>query len=186
MIRINLLPVREAQRRARLYTQLVVALIALGLTVAGCFGLYVVKAAQISKKKADIHAAQTEINRLKKAIGEVAGFKKKQAELQGKLDILVQLKEKKNGPVHLLDDLSRILPAKLWVDSFKESGGRINIDGVGLNEETVASFLRDLEGSPYYKDVELTVTKQTTKKDLKFQDFSIICQVETPPKKNAQ
>lgn len=184
MIRINLLPVREAQKKARFFTQLAVALVVLGVTVAACFGFYVVKAAQISKKKEDIQTAQTEINRLKKTLGDVTGFKKKQAELQGKLDVLAQLKEKKNGPVLLLDDLSRILPTKLWVNSFKESGGKVSIEGVGLNEETVATFLRDLEGSPYYKNVELKVTKQTTKKSFKFQEFSIDCSVETPVRKN--
>lgn len=184
MIRINLLPVREAQKRAKFFTQMMVVLIVLGITVAACFGLYTVKAAQISKKKDDIHAAQSEINRLKKTLGDVTGFKKKQAELQGKLDVLAKLKEKKNGPVHLLDDLSRILPTKLWVKSFKESGGRVSIEGVGLNEETVASFLRDLENSPYYKDVELKLTKQTTKKSIKLQDFSVACRVETPARKN--
>jgi type IV pilus assembly protein PilN len=186
MIYINLLPVREAQRRARFFAQLSVAIVALGITIAACFGLYVVQATQISKKQDDIQTAQSEIFRLKKTIGEVAGFKKKQAELQGKLDILAQLKEKKNGPVHLLDDLSRILPAKLWVNSYKESGGNISIAGVGLNEETVATFLRDLEASAYYKDVELKVTKQTTKKSLKFQEFSVACKVETPTKKKAE
>lgn len=182
MIRINLLPVREAQKRARIFTQLAVGIAVLAVTVLACAGLYFAKAAQISHKKEDIRTAQQEINRLKKAIGEVADFKKKQAELQGKLDVLNDLKAKKSGPVHLLDDLSKVLPSKLWIESFKESGGKISIDGVGLNEEMVATFLRDLESSPYYRNVELKVTKQTKKKDLKLQQFSISCQVETPPR----
>lgn len=186
MIRINLLPVREAQRRAKLMTQVAATIVVVAVSLLACFGLYVAKATQISKKKEAIEAAQAEINSLKKAIGEVAGFKKKQAELQGKLDVLNELKEKKNGPVHLLDELSRVLPSKLWVDSFKESGGGISIDGVGLNEETVALFLKNLEESPYYKNVELKVTKQAKKKDLKLQQFSVSCQVDAPKKPQAK
>lgn len=186
MIRINLLPVREAQKRAKLLTQMAVSLVVLGVVIVGCFGLYFFKATQIAKKKAEIKAAQTEINQLKKAIGEVASFKNKQKELQGKLDVLSELKAKKSGPVHLLDELSSVLPAKLWVESFKESGGGISIDGVGLNEETVATFLRDLESSSYYKNVELKVTKQIKKKELKLQQFSVACESETPPKQNVK
>ena len=186
MIRINLLPVREAQKRAKFFTQMAVALVALGVVLVGCFGLYFFKATQIARKKTEIQAAQTEINHLKKAIGEVANFKNKQKELQGKLDVLSQLKDKKNGPIHLLDDLVTILPAKLWIESFKESGGRINIEGVGLNEETVATFMKDLESSPYYKDVELKVTKQIKQKELKLQKFSVACKSEIPSKQNAK
>ncbi|MGE4545118.1 MAG: PilN domain-containing protein [Pedobacter sp.] len=186
MIRINLLPVREAQKRAKFFTQMAVALVVLGVVVVGCFGLYFFKATQIAKKKAEIQAAQTEINQLKKAIGDVANFKNKQKELQGKLDVLSELKNKKNGPVHLLDELSSVLPKKLWIESFKESGGNISIEGVGLNEETVAVFMKDLESSPYYKDVELKVTQQIKKKELKLQKFSVACKSETPSKQNAK
>jgi len=186
MIRINLLPVREAQKRARFFTQIMVAMVALGVTVVVCFGVYFAKASQISNKKAEIQAAQTEINQLKKAIGEVANFKNKQKELQGKLDVLVQLKDKKSGPVHLLDELSIALPAKLWIESFKETGGKIAIDGVGLNEETVAVFMKNLEASPYYTKVELRVTQQTKKNNLKLQKFSVTCQAVTPPKQIAK
>jgi type IV pilus assembly protein PilN len=186
MIRINLLPVREAQKRAKLFTQMAVALVALAVVVVGCFGLYVFKATQIAKKKTQIELAQTEINQLKKAIGEVANFENKQKELQGKLDVLIELKDKKNGPVHLLDELVKVLPDKLWIESFKESGGNISIEGVGLNEETVAVFMKDLESSPYYKDVELKVTQQTKKKELKLQKFSLACKSESPSKPNAK
>ena len=110
-------------------------------------------------------------------------FKKLQKEFQGKLDVLAKLKEKKTGPVHLLDELSRVLPDKLWLDSFRESGGAISIKGVGLNEETVARFMRELEASPHYKQVVLRVTEQTKKSGLKLQKFDISCRVETPKAK---
>lgn len=180
MIRINLLPVRAAQKKARLQGQLIVLVLSLVVTGLICGGLYASVAVKISSEKNEIAQIDKEIKRLKKTLGEVAQFKKLQKEFQGKLDVLATLKEKKTGPVHLLDELSRVLPDKLWIDSFKESKGAISIKGVGLNEETVARFMRELEASPYYKQVDLKVTEQTKKSGLKLQKFDISCRAETP------
>ncbi len=186
MIRINLLPVRAAQKKEQLRGQLVVfALCLIGVTVA-CAGFYMSLSGKVSAEQESISQKEAEIQRLRKAIGEVAHFKKLQQELRGKLDVLDKLKEGKSGPVHLLDELSRVLPEKLWITSFRESGGSIDLEGVGLNEETVARFLRDLEASPYYKNVELRVVEQVLQGDLKLQKFSLNSRVETPPKQPSQ
>jgi len=186
MIRINLLPVRAAQKKARLQGQLIVLALTLVLTGLICGGLYATIAVKISAEEKEIAKIEKEISRLKKTLGEVAQFKKLQKEFQGKLDVLAKLKEKKTGPVHLLDELSRVLPDKLWLSSFKESGGAVSIKGVGLNEATVARFMRDLEASPYYRQVELRVTEQTKQSGMKLQKFDIACRAETPQKPKAK
>ncbi len=180
MIRINLLPVRAAQKKARLQGQLIVLILALAVTFLVCGGLYTSVAVKISSEKKELAEIQKEINRLKKTLGEVAHFKELQKEFQGKLDVLAKLKEKKTGPVHLLDELSRVLPDKLWISSFKESKGTVSIKGVGLNEATVARFMRELEASPYYRNVALKVTEQTEEGGMKLQKFELSCFAETP------
>ena len=180
MIRINLLPVRVAQKRAKSQRQLLVAGLVVGLTVFACAGLYLSLVARVAREKAEIAEIQTELNSLRKAIGEVAQFKKLQAELQSKLDVLEDLKRKKTGPVHLLDELSRVLPDKLWLTSFTERSGQLNIKGVGLNENIVATFIRDLESSPYYQKVDLTVTRQVVREGIKLHEFEITSGVAIP------
>jgi len=186
MIRINLLPVRAAQKKARMQGQLIVLVLTLLVTGLVCGGLYAYVAGKVAAEKKEIAEIEKEIQRLKKTIGKVAHFKKLQKEFQAKLDVLDKLKERKTGPVHLLDELSRVLPDKLWLSSFKESGGGVSIKGIGLNEETVAKFMRDLEASPYYRQVELKVTEQTSKDGLKLQKFDISCRTETPKKPKAK
>ena len=64
-----------------------------------------------------------------------------------------------------------------------ESGGRVSLSGIGVSEETVALFMRDLEASEYYKNVELKVTQQKVQSGVKFQKFDISCRTEkTAPK----
>jgi type IV pilus assembly protein PilN len=181
MIRINLLPVKAAQKKERLRGQMIVAASSLVATGVACGVVYAALLGNIRSQQAEIADKEAEISRLKKDIGEVGHFKNLQKELQGKLDVLAQLKAARSGPVKLIDELSRALPEKVWLTSFKESGGSISISGVGLNEEVVAEFLRNLEISPQYKQVELSVVEQMTQDGQKLHKFDITSQAESAP-----
>ncbi len=182
MIRINLLPVRAAQKKEQLRGQIAILVVGLTVAVVGCGIGHATILKKVSKQKEEVARKEVEISQLKKKLGEVAQFKKKKKELSGKLEILDTLKEGKTGPVRLLDELSQVLPEKLWLTKFKESGGSVSLDGVGLSEEVVAQFLKQLEESPYYRNVELQVTQQGTAGGVKVQKFSLAAKVETPPK----
>jgi type IV pilus assembly protein PilN len=120
---------------------------------------------------------------LKKKLGEVANFEKKKKELEQKLNVLNDLKDAKAGPVHLLDELNRALPEKVWLTEFSESGGGVSLAGFGDSEKTVASFMDRLEQSPYYKNIELSVTEQSSVGGVKMQKFTLKCQTEKPSAK---
>ena len=178
MIHINLLPVKAAQKKAQLRSQLIVVVVTLLLISGGCYSAYSSIQSDIKDVKNEITRNKKEINKLKKKIGEVNKFKKLQAELKNKLEVLAALKAAKSGPVHLMDDLISSLPQKLWITSFKAKGSGISLKGVGLSEDDVADFMTNLEKSPYYKNVVLKVTKQKSKSGLKLQNFDLKCQVE--------
>lgn len=183
MIRINLLPIRAAQKKEMLFTQIVVLVLTLSLVSVACIAFHMVLLGKVNTQKELISETKTEIESLKRKIGEVGRFEKQQKALQGKLDVLDKLKQAKAGPVHLLDDLSLALPDEVWLDSFDEKGGGVSLKGVGLNEEVVADFMRRLEASPYFKNVELKVIQQKELSGTKIQKFSLTCQTETPAKK---
>lgn len=178
MIYINLLPVRAAQKREKLIEQSIILVAILALSVALCIGVYTVLLTKVSAEKDAMAQKKQEIEQLKKTIGEVDRFKKLQEELKNKLAVLDKLKEGKTGPVMLLDELARAVPEKLWLTSFKESGGNIALTGIGVDEETVANFMRQLEESPLFQKVELQVIEQTKLADTKLNKFNISCQVE--------
>ncbi|MBN2427285.1 MAG: PilN domain-containing protein [Deltaproteobacteria bacterium] len=185
MIYINLLPVRDVQKKEKLRYQIMVGVLSLAVVLLTCGGLYTSVFLKINTEKASITETQNEIKKLKKVIGEVKHFKKLQKELQGKLDVLAKLKESKSGPVHMLDELVRAVPDKLWLTSFQEKDGTIDIKGVGVNEQVVAQFLQKLEMSPYYQNVELSITEQKSSKGLKSQNFKVVCKTESPKRENS-
>ncbi|WP_305044329.1 PilN domain-containing protein [Geoalkalibacter sp.] len=180
MIRINLLPVRAAQKKEKIRAQILVLILTLVVAVVACAGLYAMTAMKISEQKAQIARTNDEIRQLQKVIGEVGRYKKLAEELQAKLDVLNEIKQGQSGPVHLLDQLSQVLPQRVWLTSFKESGGAVAINGIGLNESVVATFMQNLEASPYYSGVELQVTEQITQDGMKLQRFSLAARAQKP------
>jgi type IV pilus assembly protein PilN len=179
MIRINLLPVKAAQKQQKLQGQLTIAGITLLVTGALCVLAYLQLLNWTQAAKDDVDAKKMEISKLMKTIGEVNQFKKRQEELQAKLDILDKLEKSRSGPVLLLDELYKAMPDKVWLDSFKESGGKANVSGTGINEETVALFMRNLEASNQFANVNLKVMQQVVKDGVKFHRFDLECALES-------
>lgn len=180
MIRINLLPVRAAQKRARFQREVFFFCSAIILAIVGCFVVYANLKIRTATTRKTIASCNQEISKLKAVLGEVNEFKEKQKDYQEKLDVLADLKSKKSGPIHLLDDLNKVLPEKLWIETFQETSGTIKISGIGVSEKVVASFITNLESSPYYRDVDLKITKQIVQDGVKLQSFEVDCKSEMP------
>ncbi|NJC89373.1 MAG: fimbrial protein [Desulfuromonas sp.] len=180
MIRINLLPVKAAQKKEKLKGQLFAALAAVIVTLVLCALAYMQLLNWVREAKDSVEQKKNEIVQLNKTIGEVDAFKKRQADLQGKLDVLDKLEKSRLGPVLILDELYKALPEKLWLEGFKESGGKITLAGVATNEETVAVFMRNLEISNLFAQVALGGVQQMDKDGVKLHKFDLTCQVEAP------
>jgi type IV pilus assembly protein PilN len=179
MIHINLLPVRAAQKQARFQREVFVFCSVIFFAIICCSVVYVNLKLHIAKTTKAIATSNQEIAKLKTVLGEVNEFKKKQKDYQDKLDVIADLKRKKSGPIHLLDDLNKVLPEKLWLETFQETAGIIKITGIGVSQKTVADFITELEKSPYYRDVDLRLTKQVLQDGVKLQSFKVDCKSES-------
>ena len=175
MIRINLLPVKAAQKKEMLKGQLMVVVLALIVTAGLCGAAYTYVAGEVEARQERIDQKNAEISQLLKKIGEVNQFKKRQEALRAKLDVLEQLKAARVGPLYILDALYEALPDKLWLTKLQMGSGRASISGIGVNEETVALFMKNLEASDFFAGVELKVTKQIVQDQIKFQQFDLTC-----------
>jgi type IV pilus assembly protein PilN len=64
---------------------------------------------------------------------------------------------------------------RLWFTNFQASGDNLNIQGIAIDNRTVADFMTRLEDSKLYTDVSLRTLKQTKIKDLTLKSFEIAC-----------
>jgi type IV pilus assembly protein PilN len=181
MIQINLLPVREAKRKADVkqnVLELVLMLILLG-TAVGFAHAHVKN--QISTTQNRIHQMESDIAKFKPQIDQVAAFRAKKAELQKKIDVIAGLDRARKGPVRIMDELATHTPERLWLDSFTARNNRLELTGQSLDNELVAVFLGALGDSPYFKDVDLNSTELGKGPEgLKVVKFKIQATIETP------
>jgi type IV pilus assembly protein PilN len=187
MIRINLLPVKAAQRKEMLKGQLLVVALVMIVSVGICSAAYMHIVGEVEDMQTKIDRKKSEIAQLQRVIKEVKNFEKRQKDLRAKLNVLEKLKTARVGPVYLLDELYKAMPDKLWLTKFKEGSGKAKISGIGSSEETVALFMRNLEASEFYEGVELKVIKQKVQNKIKFQQFDLTCKtLSGKPDKKSQ
>jgi len=175
MVRINLLPVRTSKRQESAKQQLaILGVCALLVLVAG-LGSYVYAQARIKATREEIARAESDLKQLKGKIGELENIKKLKDEVTKKLDVLAQLRKGKTGPVRRLATLSDSTPEKLWITKYAESGERVTIGGIALDEDLIATFMRNLQGSEDFTNVELVVSEQTDVGGVKAKRFELTC-----------
>jgi type IV pilus assembly protein PilN len=158
MVEINLLPHREARRAADIRET--IALLILGLIVIGGGMYFFASNAKSDLDQAKVTVAQLEadIERYKPQQELIAKFKTRKQNLQDKLDVIASLERARNGPVRVLDEISTRVPSRLWLTQISTRGTEIRLKGKSLDTGVVADFLRALNGSPYFKNVDLEKT----------------------------
>ena len=178
MIRINLLPIRQTQKRQTVQQQLLIGAFAVMTTIIVCIVWIATVANTVSEKKEGIATRETELKQLEKIIGEVNEFTKKKKELEDKLNIIEQLRKSKSGPVKALDDLATEIPHRVWITELQETGGSVKIMGRAIEHEDVSAFMKALQKSKYFAGVLLKVSKSVgDKSGVTLYEFEITCSV---------
>jgi type IV pilus assembly protein PilN len=123
---------------------------------------------------------ETDIKQFKPQLDQVAGFRKKKAKLEKKIDVIEGLDRARSGPVRMLDELASHSPDRLWLTNVKTQGTSIVLQGASLDNELVASFLRALGESPFFEKVELDNTQLSEAGGLRVVNFKIQAVFATP------
>jgi type IV pilus assembly protein PilN len=184
MIRINLLPVREKKKQES--TRKMFAVLFASLAGAGII-LYVFHLSlsrQIERVNVQLAEYNAEIARLRIETQDVNKFKAEKEDLQRRLSIILALQRAKTGPVRVLDELSIALPGKLWLVSLKEKEGKMEIKGIAMDNPTIAQFMTNLEKTGVIRNVELVVSQQLERKEMKLKEFTLTCQVQYSVQEN--
>ena len=182
MVEINLLPHREARRAADIRET--IALLVLGLIVIGGGIYFLASNAMSDLEHARLTVAQLEadIERYKPQQALIAKFKTRKQNLQDKLDVIASLERARNGPVRVLDEISTRVPARLWLTQISTKGTEIRLKGKSLDTGVVADFLRALNGSAYFKNVDLEKTEGgELVKGVRLVNFELRADMTMPP-----
>ncbi|MDD5450496.1 MAG: PilN domain-containing protein [Desulfovibrionales bacterium] len=178
MIKINLLPVRLAKKKENIRKQLSVCLLSVFFIVLAMAYLGISFSYQIKSLTADIGEARNEIGEYNKVVQGLEEQKKQKDLIQKKLDVLGRLQRNKTGPVHMLDEISTNVPEKrLWLKAVKQTENKLLLEGVAMDNGTIALYMKSLAASPYFTNVDLINSAQETVNSVKLMQFSITCEI---------
>ncbi|MCS7182229.1 MAG: PilN domain-containing protein [Thermoanaerobaculum sp.] len=138
---------------------------------------------QLASINEEIAQNQREYDRLKPIIEEVENFKKKNAELKHKIEVIEQLKANQFGPVRIMDEVSKALPDLVWLNRMELSGLTISVTGQALNENAVANFIANLASSPFFSEPTLRVMRQDQQGVF---SFDLSCGFSPTPRTSAE
>ena len=196
MIRINLLPYRESRKKESILRQINIFLVVFFIV----FVILVFYSIWLGNKIEDLN---TKIKNTKRLLTQAETQAKKVDQIKNeleklghKIDVIKNIEMNRRAPVLLLENMTKMVaeadsdnkPVKrLWFTDFEESGGKVNIKGIALDNKTIADFMSRLEDSKLYTNVNLkTITQQKVNK-LNLKRFQIDCvrtPLKNPEKKN--
>jgi type IV pilus assembly protein PilN len=195
MIRINLLGVAKSKRGKRGGgpslpgvsgggpNMLVVLLVVAAIGAGGNWYYY-------TSLQKDGIALQNKIDDAKRENLRLADIKAKYLELEKQKDlyerrvnVIHQLQENQKGPSTLLSMIGDTVNKSdaVWLNSMREEGNNITLDGMALSVDAVANLMRNLKSSGYFKNIEIKTTFQDEAvKDMAAFSFMLVCERQNP------
>jgi len=159
MARINLLPWRADRRKQKqreFYGMLgfsaIAAVLAIGL---GIFWMD----QRIDNQNGRNDYMAKEIVEVDKKIAEIKELDKTKSKLLTRKQVIEQLQADRSQMVHLFDELVRTIPEGVRLAQVKQSGDTLTLEGVAQSNASVASYMRNLEASPWMGHADLKKTE---------------------------
>ena len=156
MIRINLLAVERATRKTRAIipaaqrVTIGAALILLSTLLVIGWWFWSLRS-QSAQLDADITSAEAQTRQFRGVLSEVQKFESQKAQLQQRVKLIEELRRGQNEPVHILDEISRALPDRVWLIAMTQAGPAFTIEGRATTLSSLSDMVTNLEGSSWFK-----------------------------------
>ena len=157
MIRINLLAVERARTKKprvlippahRVTIGASLILIATILGIGWWFMSLRQRSAQLDQ---DIASAEAETVKLRPVLAQVQKFEARKAQLTQRVTLIEQLRRGQSAPVHVIDEISRSMPDRLWLTELKQVGSDFTMSGFAASLPSVSDFVANLEATKWFK-----------------------------------
>ena len=190
MIRINLLPFRAARKKENIRKQVSVFSLCLLLVMIVLVWVHIYLGSKQTRLTANVTDTKKELALYKLKNEEIKEIRKKLQDLEMRQNVIKDLEKQRFEPVHILDELTgEIVSERMWLTQLKITDNQMDVDGIALDNNTVANFLTNLEGlpklndqqSPMYEKVRLNKLQQEEIRNLNMKKFEISALKATKP-----
>jgi len=167
MAKINLLPWRAAVRKQRereFYIMLGGSLIA-GL-LAVLIWVYWMNSRIENQEERNAYLTQQSKD-IDSKLEEIKKLEQTKAALLTRKQIIEQLQANRSQMVHLFDEMVKTIPDGARLNALKQGGDTLTLEGFAQSNANVASYMRNLDASPWLtkSDLQKTEAKQNEKRD---------------------
>ena len=138
---------------------------------------------RLDKQKRDIDAQMQRAEQKNRELADVkARYLERQREAENykrRVDVIDQLRASQSGPVNLLNMIGDTVnnTEAVWLNSMKDAGGSVDIQGMALSTDAVANLIANLQKTGYFSNVEIKETYQDeTVKDMQAFQFTLSCE----------
>ena len=173
MIRINLLPHREAARKARREQFYVLAGLVSVLAVLVVFAGYTLIAGEIERQQGKNDFLKQEIAALEKQLGQIKNLKEQSQALLARKQVIENLQRDRNEPVHLLAELAQQMPEGVYLKALKQDGVQVSLSGYAQSNARVSTLMRNLDASPWLENPQLLESKAIVQNGRRVNEFSM-------------
>lgn len=157
MARINLLPWRAERRKQRQREFVTMVALSALLGVLAWFLLNSWYSAHIDGQVRRNAYLDDQIGLLNAQIAEIEDLDRQRGHLLSRKEVIEQLQADRSRMVHLFDALVRTIPEGVVLTTLKQEGERLTLEGNAQSSARVSTYLRNLEGSGWMANPNLTV-----------------------------
>lgn len=162
MIKINLLPTKKKppKKVIDLQQQLLLAVLVIVFSIIVMAYFWKRQENLIASLEQDKVTAEARVRKQDAMLKEVKNVEEEQKKVAGKIEIIEKLKKNQEGPVRLLDEISKALPLGVNLVALAQTDNKISIDGTAFTNDDVVRFVDNLKASNFLVDVKLLETMQ--------------------------
>jgi type IV pilus assembly protein PilN len=179
MIKINLLPYHEREKKENLARQIMI--------IAGLFILFILclvwlqlyMVFQVKDLEAKLADSRQTLKILDAKVGDLEKFKQQKSELELKIGVIGTLEENRLLPVKTLDDLSMLVPQKsIWLVKIVQNYDSLTLEGIGRDNIVAADFMKTIEKFAPIHSVDLVSSKKVEIAGITLQQFIFSCKMK--------
>jgi type IV pilus assembly protein PilN len=173
MIRINLLPHREAKRKGR--RQQFYVLLGLVSVMAGLIWFlgYSIVSRQIAAQNEKNEFLKREITSLDKEIDEIKKIQEQTNALLARKRVIEALQANRTETVHLFNELAKQVPEGIYLRTLAQTGPKIAISGYAQSNARITTLMNNLDESPLLENSTLVETKAEVAGNRRLNAFNI-------------
>jgi type IV pilus assembly protein PilN len=180
MTSINLLPWREWKRQEQKKQFGLWSVLSLSLAAVIMLLIHIQMGTKIDYQLSRNNYISSEISQLDKKIAEIVELQKVRRSLLERMAVIQDLQRSRPSIVHLFTEIVSTVPNGVYLQSLSQTDDNLVMSGEAESNSRVSTYMRNLSGSDWLKDPNLTVIQIEDKKVNRISAFTLTVKQTSP------